>query len=75
MPRHRFADLMHSESPANTVVATANRGAFMMCPAGLRPATLAELLVWQQVFERAYREAEAVCRPSRVERLQEVCVN
>ena len=74
MFHHRFADLMPSE-PLPGAVATAASGAFVMCPLALQPATLGGCLMWQQVFARAYREAEAVVRPSRLERLQAVAVN
>ena len=75
MFRHRFADLMPSESPSQAVVPTAACGVFVMCPLVLQPATMADCLLRQHLFERAYREALAVVRPSRLERLQTVAVN
>ena len=75
MNGHRFANLLPSESVPGGVARIACVGTFVMCPMVLQPATMAECLVWQQLFERAYREAVAVVRPSRLERLQTVAVN
>jgi hypothetical protein len=66
---------MQSESLPEGGALTATVGGFVMCPAALRPATMVECLAWQQLFERAYREAQAVVRPSRLERLQAVTLN
>jgi hypothetical protein len=75
MFRHRFADLMPSEPQPAAVATTTAFGVFVMCPLVLQPATMGECLLRQQLFERAYREAQAVVRPSRLERLQEVALN
>jgi hypothetical protein len=65
---HRFGNPTHAESPQ------AVAGAFVPCPAGLLP-TGDEFERWRQLFEWAYREAQAVVRPSRLERLQGAAVN
>jgi hypothetical protein len=65
---YRFVNSTHAESPPTLA------GAFVPCPASLLPAA-DEFEQWRQLFEWAYREAQAVARTSRVERLQRAAVN
>jgi hypothetical protein len=64
MAVHRIANLM--TSPAKTPSpASVRLGGFMACP------VLLELAPWQQqLYQRAYAEAQAVVRPSIMARLQ-----
>ena len=75
MSRHRFANRMQPASQPGAVATTAVTGAFVLCPMALRPATTEEFLVREQLFARAFREAQAVVSFSRLERLQTVSVN
>jgi hypothetical protein len=75
MSRHRLSQLTKL-GPQRTAVATsACAGAFVPCPLGLRPRTPEHVQLWQHLFERAYREAQRVVKPSILERLQAATVN
>jgi hypothetical protein len=74
MSQHRFAHLTPASSPGAMATAVRDPG-FMICPVALRPATADQTQLWQQLFERAYREAQAVVRPSILERLQTDALN
>jgi hypothetical protein len=71
---HRFSKLL-TEVPRETVATTSATGAFVVCPMALWPATPFELMMRRDLYERAYREALAVVRPSRLERLQTLALN
>ncbi len=70
MHPHRF-----SQHPKYGPVSTAAEntpvcGAFMVCPPVLMPAGMAQAAPWLAVYQRAYECAQAVVRPSRLERLE-----
>lgn len=67
MSQHRFADLIPTQSILSQP-ATKGCSGFMAYP--LAEQTLVQVQPWQrQLYERAYREAQAVVRPSILERL------
>ena len=73
MARHRFLDLLHSETvtPAVAVVPAVAVSGFMACPLVLQAGALA----WQHVYQLAYEQARAVVQPSRLERWQRATPN
>jgi hypothetical protein len=71
---HRFSTTL-PETPKRNVASTSAAGAFVVCPMALWPATPQELMMRQDLYERAYREALAVVRPSRLERLEALAIN
>jgi hypothetical protein len=69
MSQHRFADLI--SSPASSAPSLSMNGChgFMVCPVAVQ--ALGQGQPWQrQLYEQAFREAQAVVRPSIVQRLQ-----
>ncbi len=68
MSQHRFADLIPTQSILSPT-ATKGCSGFMVCPLAVQ--TLVQGQPWQRmVYEQAFREAQAVVRPSILERLQ-----
>ncbi len=68
MSQHRFADLIPTSWPPS-FSATPTGSGFMLCPLAVLPIMQGQL--WQrQVYERAFQEAQAVVRPSILDRLQ-----
>ena len=69
MSQHRFADLIPTQWPSSSPFTTNSLSGFMVCPLPVLP--LMQGQPWQrQLYEQAFREAQAVVRPSIVERLQ-----
>ena len=75
MSHHRIAHLTNPEERSGAVATAVRNEAFIVCPMALRPTTAVQAHAWQQLFERAFREAQAVVRPSVLERLQADTVN
>jgi hypothetical protein len=73
MPHQRFAHTARAGLPPSAFPTDASEQAFMVCPVALVAPEGIQL--WQQLFERAYREAQAVVRPSILERLQAAAIN
>lgn len=73
MHHHRFRDQQSFGPVTTATVSTPTTGAFMVCPAVLSGCmgTLSSLTAYQAAYERA----QAVLRPSIVERLQAVSWN
>ena len=44
--------------------------AFVLCPVALPQGGIGQQCLWQQVYQLAYEQAQAVVRTSRLERLQ-----
>jgi hypothetical protein len=69
MSQHRFAGLISAQPISSLPLATKNYEGFVVCPLAVQ--TLGQGQPWQrQVYEKAFREAQAVVRPSILERLQ-----
>ncbi len=72
MSQHRFRDLVQPEPSLPTVGQPALTSGFMVCPVVLQTGAWA----WQQqIYQWAYEQAQAVLRPSRLERWQAASVN
>ncbi len=70
MAAHRFADLL-TDRVKSTPLASVSLGGFMACPVVLVQSQPPTQVLWQhQLYQRAYAEAQAVVRPSILERLQ-----
>ena len=69
MSLHRFADQLNHPQPASSQqVARMSCAAFVVCPLAMTVPNQGR--TWQhQVYEQAYREAQAVVQPSILERL------
>jgi hypothetical protein len=76
MSRHRFLGLVRTE-PALPANASALVSGFVACPMVLQAAVLqAGQWAWQQqVYQLAYEQAQAVVRPSLLERWQAASAN
>jgi hypothetical protein len=75
MSRHRFPDLTR-ERRAQPALAAASCGGFMACPAAFQAGVDPGRLAWQQqLYQWAFEQAQAVLRPSVLERLQRDLVN
>jgi hypothetical protein len=71
MNHNRFQGLLTAEpQPTQTATATA----FVLCPVALQTWGLAPC-PWEQIYRMAYEKAQAVVRPSIVERLQANLLN
>jgi hypothetical protein len=68
MSRHRFLDLVQPEPTLSSAgLPAGNASGFMVCPLVLQAGAWA----WQQqVYQWAFEQAQAVVRPSRLERWQ-----
>ena len=67
---HRFRD-QQGFAPVSTATAdTPAAGAFMICPAALAQGSMGQPWLWLAAYQRAYENAQAVLRPSPVERFQ-----
>ncbi len=68
MHRHRFSDQLtaeeHIEHPGPP------QGAFVMCPLAVQPGWQNQACPWQHVYELAFAQAQAVNRPSVLDRFQ-----
>jgi hypothetical protein len=75
MARHRFLELVNR--PVHTsAVAPAACGAFMACPGVLQAGLPSDMRSWQErLYAWAFEQAQAVVRPSVVERLSRDLLN
>ncbi len=75
MHHNRFAH--HPEPPPvpTTTKDVPVAGAFMFCPVVLVQGYMAQPCLWLAAYQRAYECAQAVVRPSRLERLHAVSWN
>jgi hypothetical protein len=67
---HRFRDQLGFVPVSTAAVDTPAAGAFMMCPAVLTQGWMGQPWPWLAIYQRAYECAQAVLRPSPVERFQ-----
>jgi hypothetical protein len=68
MHHHRFSGQLLTADP--TTDATPTVQGFVMCPLALQQGGLGTVCPWQQVYQLAYAQAQAVARPSLLERFQ-----
>jgi len=72
---HRF-HCQQELVPVSTATTSAPAaGAFMICPAVLSQGWMGQPWPWLAAYQHAYECAQAVLRPSRLERLQAVSWN
>jgi hypothetical protein len=75
MLHHRFLK-QKGFAPLSTAVATTpSVSAFVVCPAALSQGWMGQPCPWRHLYQLAYERAQAVVRPSRLERLQAVSWN
>jgi hypothetical protein len=68
MHRHRFSEQFSSTNRADHSTPTAQ--GFVLCPLPLQAGWQGQGCPWQQVYQLAFAQAQAVVKPSRLERLQ-----
>ena len=69
MQPHRFREQMTNLIPPSPVSGPPASVGFMMCPAGIAAWIGVETCwVGQQIYQLAFQQAQAVVRPSRMER-------
>ncbi|MFO0841393.1 MAG: hypothetical protein U0797_03195 [Gemmataceae bacterium] len=68
MQRHRFREQLAKEEMARRQP-TVPQG-FVMCPMALTQGWQGQTCPWEEVYKLALERAQAVVRPSRLERLQ-----
>ena len=70
MYQHRFRRQEDFGPVSTTVTAAPAAGAFMVCPVVLSQGWMGQPWLWLAAYQRAYECAQAVLRPSLLERLQ-----
>jgi hypothetical protein len=73
MHRHRFSEQWAQAGDPTPAAPTAH--GFVQCPLVLMQGQPAASCPWQQVYQLAYEQAQAVVAPSRLERLQRFSPN
>jgi hypothetical protein len=68
MHSHRFRNLTGIWRRSRSQEAPVSAKGFMLCPPALLPAQPASLCAWQGVYQLAFEQAQAVVRPSLLER-------
>jgi hypothetical protein len=68
--RHRFRNLFDQldQSRPSRPTATASMHSFVVCPVALMPCQPMQVSWQQQVYQAAFQQAQAVVRPSLLER-------
>ncbi len=67
MQSHRFRDQLGLETRSPVAATRQSAGGFMVCPVPLQ-ASAAEQSWQQQIYQMAFEQAQAVVRPSWLER-------
>lgn len=75
MSHHRFSSQPGFAPVSTSTAAAPAAGAFLVCPMVLCQGCLEQASPWLAAYQRAYECAQAVVRPSIVERLQSVTLN
>jgi hypothetical protein len=75
MHRDRFVGFQGNGPRSGTAAQVARAGAFVACPMALLQGGVGPSLLWQQVYQLAFEQAQAVVRPSRLERYQDALLN
>jgi len=75
MHHHRFRDQLGLASVSTMTAPVPTAEAFMVCPAVLSQGWMGQPCPWRAIYQLAYERAQAVLRPSRLERLQAVSWN
>jgi hypothetical protein len=70
MHQHRFRHQQDFGPVLPTATDAPATGAFMVCPVALSQGWMGQPGLWLAAYQRAYECAQAVLRPSQVERLQ-----
>ena len=75
MHRHRFLE-REKFTPLPALATTGpSATAFVVCPVVLSQGWMGQPCPWRSIYQLAYEQAQAVVRPSRLERLQAVSWN
>jgi hypothetical protein len=69
MHQHRFSGQLLVEDRNEPAMPSAQ--GFVVCPVALQQGWQGAACPWQQVYQFAYAQAQAVARPSLLERFQE----
>ncbi len=75
MHRHRFRDQLDLLNAPRPTLPGACAGGFMACPLALVHALPQQWAWQQQVYQAAFRQAQAVVRPSVLERVMNAVWN
>ena len=70
MHRHRFLRPEDTVPPSGAAAPAPSASGFMVCPLALHQGLMGWPCAWLQVYQAAYAQAQAVARPSRLERLE-----
>jgi hypothetical protein len=70
MHHHRFSGQLLTEDRREPSIPSAQ--GFIMCPLALQQSGHGPVCPWQQVYQLAYAQAQAVIRPSLLERFQDI---
>ncbi len=72
---HRFEHLQNVAPISTAAAAAPAAGAFMLCPVALMQGWMGQPWLLLATYQQAYECAQAVVRPSRLERLQVATLN
>ena len=78
MQYHRFLGQLDNSSASPVAVGVSSApsvGGFVLCPPACLPVGWAGQAMMWQVYQLAYQQAQAVVRPSRLERLETATLN
>ena len=75
MHQYRFRDLVSPGLPLRSAQPDVGPHAFLVCPPALLPNTPLALDLWRQVYQLAFAQAQAVNRPSLLDRDLLACWN
>lgn len=70
MHHHRFEHQLEFAPLSPATAPAAATDSFLVCPAVLLQGWMGQPCPWQAVYELAYKRAQAVMSPSRLERLE-----
>ena len=68
MHSHRFRNQTDLWRRSRSQEALVSAKGFMLCPPALLPVEPASLCAWQGIYQLAFQQAQAVVRPSLLER-------
>jgi hypothetical protein len=75
MHHDRFVGSQGNGPRSGAAAQVARASAFIACPVALLQGGVGPSLLWQQVYQLAFEQAQAVVRPSRLERYQDALLN
>jgi hypothetical protein len=75
MHQHRFREQQQFSPRPAIATPVLSATAFVVCPLMLPQGGMGQQSPWPQLYQLAFEQAQAVLRPSRLERLQAVSLN